>query len=309
MIGALVLLLIICLLLASSYVCYREVFYVPPQTETDLHKLPNSKQYRPFKETSIQMIQHALSIPYEDVWIKSFDGLSLHAKYYENSPTAPLQIMCHGYRSCAERDFCGGLPFALEKGYNVLLIDQRAHGKSEGKCLTFGVKERLDCRSWIDYAIERFGADVKIVLYGMSMGSATVLMASELSLPTNVKGILADCGYTSPSDIIKKVMKDRKYPVWPVYPLVRLSGRIYGGFDIEAASAAHAMTVCKVPVCLIHGEEDHFVPCDMSRQNYELCQSNHKKLLTIPGAGHGISYMVDKDAYLKTVCDFLASIL
>lgn len=303
-------LLILLFILLSTFICYRNVFSVPKQTQEDAFRLPNNDQYNRFKAESIAMIQHALSIsPYEDVWIRSYDGLKLHAKYYERFKDAPLQIMFHGYRSGAERDFCGGLPFALENGYNVLLIDQRAHGKSEGKCLSFGVNERFDCKSWIQYAVDRFGSDIKIVLYGMSMGSATVLMASSLSLPENVRGIIADCGFTSPADIIKKVMKGRGYPIWPVYPMVRLSGKLFGGFDIESASATQAMPLCTIPVFLIHGEDDRFVPCEMSRINYELCASKNKKLLTVPNAGHGISYMEDKELYLKEVRDFLASIL
>lgn len=149
------------------------------------------------------MIRDTLSIPYEDVFITSFDGLRLHAKFYAASERkAPVQIMFHGYKSSAERDFCGGLREGIDGGFNVLLVDQRAHGESEGKYLTFGVNERFDCLSWASYAAERFGNDVKIYLYGISMGAATVLMASALPLPKSVSGIVADCGYTSPKDII-----------------------------------------------------------------------------------------------------------
>ena len=301
-------LVLLLLLLAASYICYRMVFYVPDQNLEDVISVPDTEQYAPYKNQCAKMIKNVLAIPYEEVWIQADDGIRLFGKYYETSHGAPLQIMFHGYRSAGERDFCGGLPCALERGYNVLLVDQRAHGKSGGKCLTFGIKERYDCLTWINYAVERFGAETEIFLYGLSMGAATVLMATELELPSNVKAVVADCGYSSPADIVKKVMKDRHYPVWLLYPVVRLGGIVFGGFDMESAGASGAMINCRIPVLFIHGEDDRFVPCDMSRENCRLCASEKKRILTVPGAAHGISYMVDKITYLKELDSFLESI-
>ena len=217
--------------------------------------------------------------------------------------------MLHGYRSGAERDFCGGLKFGIDSGFNVLLVDQRAHGKSEGKCLTFGIKERYDCLTWINYVISQAGGSCKIALYGMSMGAATVLMAAGSGLPKNVACIVADCGYTSPKAIIKKVIREMHYPVFPTYALVRLGGMLFGGFDIEEYSAVQAMEKCDIPVLFIHGADDRFVPCDMGRENHRHCRAEGKKLLIVPNAGHGMSYMSDKRAYLGTVSEFLKSAL
>lgn len=271
--------------------------------------LPDDEQYTPYAAQASQMIRHALAIPYETVSVTSYDGLTLRGKYYPASPEAPWLIMFHGYRSGAERDFCGGLPFGIESGFNVLLVDQRAHGKSDGRCLTFGIKERRDCLSWIEYVCSRTNNTAKIVLYGMSMGAATVLMATALGLPENVIGIVADCGYTSPSAIIQKVLRDRHLPMFPTYALLRLGGMLYGGFDLEAASAVSAMDQCDIPILFIHGEDDRFVPCDMGRENYSHCHSLKKELLTIPNAGHGMSYMVDKTKYLDAVSSFLGKVL
>ena len=217
--------------------------------------------------------------------------------------------MLHGYRSGAERDFCGGLKFGIDSGFNVLLVDQRAHGKSEGKCLTFGIKERYDCLTWINYVISQAGGSCKIALYGMSMGAATVLMAAGSGLPKNVACIVADCGYTSPKAIIKKVIREMHYPVFPTYALVRLGGMLFGGFDIEEYSAVQAMEKCDIPVLFIHGADDRFVPCDMGRENHRHCRAEGKKLLIVPNAGHGMSYMSDKKAYLGTVSEFLKNAL
>jgi len=305
MIYILIVLIILFALLIGSYICYRLAFAVPKRKETELFIMPDSGQYAPYKAKTFQMFSHARSIPYEEVWIQSFDGVKLFGKYYETSPGAPVQIMFHGYRSVAEIDFCGGMPFALGEGYNVLLVDQRAHGKSGGKCLTFGIKERYDCASWVNYVSNRFGKDTKIALYGMSMGAATVMMAAGLDLPENVRGVVADCGYTSPADILKKVLGDRHYPVWLVYPLIRLGGRIFGGFDTEKASALEALSHSSVPVLFIHGEGDDFVPCYMSRENYKACTSENKQLLTFPGAGHALSYFMDEERYLNGVRSFM----
>lgn len=167
------------LTLAAAYAAVRVGCYVPPRCDEDVFSMPDTEQYNVFRAQSEKMIRDTLSIPYEDVFITSFDGLRLHAKFYAASERkAPVQIMFHGYKSSAERDFCGGLREGIDGGFNVLLVDQRAHGESEGKYLTFGVNERFDCLSWASYAAERFGNDVKIYLYGISMGAATVLMAS-----------------------------------------------------------------------------------------------------------------------------------
>ena len=293
------------LILLAAYICYRKGLVVPKQTEKMLFYMPKTEQYAPYKDEFRAMTRAALAIPYEDVYISSYDGLKLHAKLYTgSSPAAPVQILFHGYKSGAERDFCGGLQFAREGGYNVLLVDERAHGKSEGKCLTLGIKERYDCLSWVNYAVERFGAETKILLYGMSMGATTVLMATGLDLPKNVVGVAADCGYTSPSAIVKKVLADAHAPVFLLYPLARLCGLVYGGFDVEEASAPEALAKCKIPALFVHGGDDRFVPCDMGRENYAACASDYKRLLIVPGAGHGLSYMLDKKAYLDALHEF-----
>lgn len=302
MIALYILVAVAVLVLALALVGYRMGLYVPPQTEKSIYNIPDSDQYAPYKKQIFRMMDTVCALPYEEVCITSYDGLRLYAKYYETAKGAPLQIMFHGYKCRGERSFCGGLQTALEGGFNALLIDQRAHGKSEGKCLTFGVKERYDCLSWVNYAVARFGADTKILLYGMSMGAATVLMAAGLDLPKNVVGIAADCGYTSPEDIVKKVLADMHLSF--AYPVAMLSARIFGGFKLNEASALEAMEHCHVPVLLVHGGDDRFVPCEMSRQNYSHCASDYKRLLIVPNAGHGMSYMVDNAAYYSALAEF-----
>ena len=304
-----IILLITAAVAAASYFCYRLAFSVPKQSREALFEMPDTEQYAPYSAEAKQMISDALEIPYKEAVVTSYDGLRLFGKCYIASADAPWLIMLHGYRSGAERDFCGGLKFGIDSGFNVLLVDQRAHGKSEGKCLTFGIKERYDCLTWTNYVISQAGGSCKIALYGMSMGAATVLMAAGSGLPKNVACIVADCGYTSPKAIIKKVIREMHYPVFPTYALVRLGGMLFGGFDIEEYSAVQAMEKCNIPVLFIHGDDDRFVPCDMGRENHRHCRAEGKKLLIVPNAGHGMSYMSDKRAYLGTVSEFLKSAL
>ena len=205
-------------------------------------------------------------------------------------------------------DFCGGSDIAFQMGHNVLLIDERAHGKSQGRSITFGIKERQDLLCWVNYAIDRFGSDVRIVLYGVSMGGSTVLMASELDLPENIRGIVADCPYSSPMDIITEVGYQQKYPMKLVRPFSILGAKIFGGFDILETSCTEAVKHTKVPILILHGADDSFVPASMSEQ---IANANPEMIrrFTFPGADHALSYMVDTPRYRKIVTDFVSEIL
>lgn len=294
--------------LTASYLLYRRVFSVPRRRPGDALILPQGSQYEQSREVMVSLIEGALSRKYERVSITSRDGLTLCAKYYHIADGAPVEILMHGYRGFAERDFCGGLRLCVESGHNALLVDQRAHGDSGGRCLSFGILERYDCLDWIGFITGRFGEHTEIILTGVSMGAATVLSATDLPLPENVVAVIADSGYTSPRDIIRKVLADMSCPVWAVYPFIRLGARIFGGFDLEESGAVTSLASCRIPVLLIHGEDDRFVPCRMSRENYAACASE-KTLLTVPGAGHGLSYIVDREAYERAVRGFLSSVL
>lgn len=300
-------LLLLLLLGGVLWYCYDQVFRVKRELTLEPKSIPFGSIYKNHRDIILSMVEHAVSIPCREVSATARDGAVLHARYYEAAPDAPVQILFHGYRSNALRDFCGGMPYALESGWNVLLVDQRAHGKSGGRCLSFGILERWDVLSWIDYVNHEFGEDTPIVLGGISMGAATVLMASDLDLPANVKGIYADCGYSSPRAIIRKVMAERGLPVPLVYPLVRLAGRLIGGFDVDSASAVESLKHCRLPVLFIHGEADAFVPCEMSRENYAAC-AGEKTLLTVPGAAHGVCFVLDRPRYTETVSHFLQKV-
>ena len=296
---------IIALIFLVSYICFRMVFYVPRTQDqsTDEVILPEGEIYEPYHSLMEEWILEARNFPQEDFYIKSHDGLTLHAKYFEYAPNAVTEIMFHGYRGSAERDLSGGIQRCFALGRNVLLVDQRTSCGSEGNVISFGINEHRDCLAWIDFAINHFGKDVKLVLTGISMGASTVLMAAGKPLPENVVGVLADCGFSSPKKIIQKCAKDMHLPAKLVYPFIKFGAKIYGHFDLEEYSPLEAMKTCKVPVIFFHGEDDDFVPCDMSREMYAACTSP-KKLVTIPNAGHGLVYLVDNEKYFQSVIEF-----
>ncbi len=289
----------------TLYVIFSMTFRVPRAVRGDPHFLPDQKGYNEAREEIFSLMDHALTLPFTDVWTESRDGLRLHGRYFHRGDGLPVRILVHGYRGSAYRDFSGGIAFALGEENNVLLIDQRAHGKSAGRALSFGILERYDVLSWIEFVQKEYGEEVPIVLSGLSMGAATVLMAAELPLPPSLRLIIADSGYSSPGEIIYKVIGDLGLPPSIFYPLVRLSGKIYGGFDIESASAEAAVTRATVPIFYVHGEGDDFVPTEMSRRCHRVTASK-TAIFTVPGAGHGLSFILDGAGFASALRDFCA---
>ena len=293
----------LCLLI--SYSCYRIAFYAPPRTPVPegTIEIPEGEIYEAHREKMENWVRQMRKLPHRSFEITAFDGLKLHAKFYEYAPGAPIELMFHGYRGSAERDLSGGIERCFRVGRSALIVDQRCAGKSDGHVITFGIHERRDCLKWIDFTIDHFGPDVKIILTGISMGAATVLMVGGEALPPNVVGILADCGYSSAKAIMYEVIRKMGLPPVISYPFVKLGARIFGHFDLEETSPLEAVQRCKLPVIFFHGEADDFVPCAMSRENFEACASR-KRLVTIPGAGHGLAYAVEPDRYVEELYDF-----
>lgn len=291
------------LALLTSLICFLMVFYSPKrkQLDDDEYEIPSGEIYERYREDMVAWTKAIRSMPHEDLEVKSFDGLTLRGKYYEYKAGAPIELLFHGYKGNAERDLSGGVERCFRLGRNAILIDQRAGGSSDGHVISFGINERRDCHTWVNYVIEHFGNDVKLIIGGVSMGAATVMMAAGDPLPKNVIGVLADCGYTSAEEIIKKVVKDMKLPVWLFYPFIKLGARIFGGFDLEETSPMEAMKKCTLPIVFVHGDTDDFVPYDMSVRLHEACASEKKTLITIKGAGHGLAYPADKDGYVENL--------
>lgn len=306
----LILLLLILLLAAFLYALhfgYKLAFqYVDPLVSP--YDYTDDDQTRKIKPVQDAIIAEFLKAPYEEVSITSHDGLKLTGRYYHVADGAPLEIQCHGYKGNALRDFSGAWSIAKAAGRNVLLINQRCHGGSQGRTITFGILERKDVLAWIRYSCDRFGS-VPILLSGVSMGAATVLMVAGMELPKNVKGIIADCPYDAPSNIIKKVLgQDMGMPVKFVYPLIRLGGMLYGKFNLGADSPVEAVKRAQVPILLIHGDDDRFVPYSMSC-NIHAAAPEKIEFHTISGAGHALNYVTDPEGYTKIVNAFTERLL
>ena len=297
---AIVILLLVFLI---AYICFRIVFYEDRKAKnTEEYSIPEGAIYEPYRDQMIQWMKECRAMSQEEISITTFDGLKLYGKYFEYEPDAPMELMFHGYRGSAERDLCGGVQRCFALGRNVLIVDQRTSTKSEGNVISFGVNESRDCLCWLDYIVKRW-PNRQVILTGISMGAATVMTAAGYDLPENVAFVLADCGYTSAKAIIKKCAKQMKLPADLVYPFVKLGAKMYGKFELEEVSPIESMKKSKVPVIFFHGDTDDFVPHKMSVENHEACITK-KKLVTVPGAGHGLCYMMDPQGYLEELAAF-----
>lgn len=295
------------LVLIIAFVCFYLTFYSKTRDKAALaeYRIPPGRAYLPYREEMIAWIKQAREMPHTEMEISSYDGLTLRGRYYEKEKGLPIELQFHGYRGDSDRDLSGAVVRAFAVGRNALIIDHRGSGRSDGHVITFGVKETRDCLAWINHAISVFGEDVRLHLTGISMGAATVLMASGEKLPPQVKGVLADCPYSSAKEIIKKVIREMGLPASFLYPFVRLGARLFGGFDPNRAEPIEAVKRATVPIILYHGDADGFVPCEMSEELYAACASEKKQFIKIPGADHGLAYSADKENYLKTLNEFI----
>lgn len=294
--------------LLVALLCYFKVFYSRKRKPLgeDAYEIPEGEEYEAYRDQIIEWVKLARTYPHEDVEITSHDGLTLRGRYYECNKDGIVEILFHGYRGNAERDMSGGVARCFALGRNALIVDHRGSGRSDGHTITFGILEKRDALRWVDFAIEHFGKDVRIILTGISMGAATVMMASGENLPENVICTLADCGYSSAKEIIKKVIREMKLPAELCYPFVKLGAFLFGGFRLEEDSPMEAMARVKIPLIFIHGASDDFVPCDMSERLFAACASPHKSFVKIEGAAHGLAYPTDKEGYVQALADFQA---
>lgn len=293
------------LILLIAYICFLKVFKLPKRKKLGKgeYDLPPGEIYEPFYPQMRNWVDSIRSMNRKKVEITSFDGLKLRGYYYEYSPDSPLELIFHGYGGNAERDLSGGVERCFALGRSVILIDQRGAGESEGRICSFGINERRDCLAWIEFANQKFGNDRPIIIGGISMGAATVMMASGENLPQNVVCVMADCGYSSQEKIIKKVVREMKLPQNLIYPFIKLGAKLFGSFNLEETSPVESVARSRTPIVFIHGDRDDFVPFDMSVECFNACKAK-KKIVTIEDAGHGLAFPVNQTKYVESLRDF-----
>ena len=249
-----------------------------------------------------------LSEPYEDIYVKSKDGLKLHATYFPQGEEKKAVLCFHGYTGEGMKDNLAISNYYLKKGYSLLLVDARAHGASEGTYIGFGCLDRYDALCWLDWIIGQCGENVEILMHGTSMGGATVLMASGLALPSQVKGIVSDCGFTSPKEVFTHVLHSMYHlSAFPAIPAADLINKRLAGYGMDESNAAREVRKATVPILLIHGDADTFVPVSMCQEIYENIASPKQKLI-VKGATHAESYYKDKVGYEKALDQFITSL-
>lgn len=272
--------------------------------EKEAGKTPYGKFY-----TGIQMgHQWLLDHNARDVYMTSHDGLKLHATWVPAPNARGTVVLVHGYQSCVLTDFSVAFPLYHELGFNLLLPTQRSHGKSEGKYVTFGVLESRDMLDWAAYHNAHFGA-IPMIFSGLSMGASTVMYLADENLPENVRGLIADCGFTTPKEIISKVFRQVAHiPAGFVLWATELFARVFGKFSLSGKDTTQSLAKNTRPIVLIHGLDDDFVPCDMTRRSHAACSGN-KRLLLVEGAGHGVSFLRAKEEYLSLVTQLIGECL
>lgn len=239
--------------------------------------------------------------PHEDIYIRSKDGLKLHGTYFP-CPGSKRAVLCfHGYTSEGLNDFSSIAKFYREKGFHLFIVDERAHGKSEGTYIGFGCLDRHDARRWMDAVVERLGTDCEILLHGISMGGATVLMSTGLSLPPQVKAAVSDCAFTSAWEVFSSVLKNMYHlPAFPIMQIANRMAKKKAGYSLDECNAREEVKKAAIPILFIHGDADTFVPCSMVYELYEACRSS-KKLLIIKGASHAECYYKEPQDYEASV--------
>ncbi len=246
--------------------------------------------------------------PHERVEVKSRDGLRLVGDFYINENKTDKTVLCvHGYNSCGYSDFAPMVAPILAHGCNCLLIDQRHYGESEGSHTGFGLLERRDLPVWIDL-VNGYFPEGKIVLYGVSMGAATVMLAGALDLPKTVVGIVEDCGFTSVRETFADVLKRlTRLPSFPLVPLVSGLARLLLKLDLRT-DARDAVAKAKVPMLFLHGDADAFIPASMCKALYEAC-GGEKYMHIYEGAAHAQSHYMRPEDYERDFFAFIDAVM
>jgi len=288
---------------AAGYAVFRAAIRRPVKPK------PESKDPRKIERRAIRDKNNAAlyALKPEDFSLATPDGLTLKAWFLPaEKPSKRFAICVHGYKCNGPDEFSHMMPFYhQELGYNYLLPDDRAHGRSEGKYIGFGCLDYKDILQWANYLIERYGEDIEIILHGISMGAVTVMLANANNPPPQIKLVIEDCGFTTLVDEMKANLKEMTRPKLSfLIPLGSIWCRLIAGYRFADADCIEAVKKAKNPVLFIHGAADTFVPTDMVYRLFEACAAP-KDLLVVEGAVHAYSYYDAPELYREKVRNFI----
>lgn len=307
------------LTLSIGIVIFTAEYYVDVAIKRNKKKFSNKKRRnKSLRNTNKTMIKDMIKVhsqmveksnlwqkevSSEDIFITANDGIKLFGKLYENENSNKYVLIAHGYNCSLTDMLCYGPEF-YEQGYNVLFIDMRAHGKSEGDYIGMGWLERIDIKKWCEYLVEK-NPNAKIALFGQSMGAAAVMMASGEDLPKNVCACIEDSGYTSVGNIYKTILKETYHlPSFPLLNTANLKVKKKAGYSFFDADACKQLAKSTIPTLFIHAEKDSFVPFENVIRLYTVA-NEPKEIYTVKGAEHVCAAFYKKDEYFKKVFSFL----
>ena len=300
-----ILLIIILVLLAASYYMFASVFdmkiykHTEPSpdyidSEKDLMR-PTAHKLYAFQAPYMEKFK---DIPYEDLYVTSFDGLKLHGYLYKGEGKEVV-ICVHGYKSAPPNDYADKMEIYTARKATILCIDDRAHGKSEGRYLGFSELDKYDIKSWVEKINELYD-NPNIYLHGVSMGGASVIHTADMNLK-NVKGIIDDCGYDTIDNIVRfLVTKSYHVPYFPLANLANMWAKLLAHVGFKDSIGEEIVAHSTVPIVFIHGKLDNFVPAQMSIDLYNACTSK-KAILLVEDCGHAAAYCCAKKEYTDLV--------
>lgn len=240
---------------------------------------------------------------HEMIQCDSFDGIKLRAKLFPNRRADQIIILLHGYQSSVSWDFGASFEWYYDAGFTILACEMRAHG-SEGRYIGFGALDRKDVWAWMRWICDRYGADVRIAIAGVSMGAATTMLACATDSFPQLKCAIEDCGYSSLKKLLRYLFEKKKQHTSFLIPAASLWSKILAGYFFSEANPKAALRVSRVPILLIHGDADAFVPFYMLQELYDSCTAE-KSMFTVHNAVHGESSYLDPDNYSRTAVSFL----
>ena len=292
-----VLLIIIIIYILLSYILFLLVSRKMPIVSKILDKKAGIEIDK-YKDKIIDNLEWINNIEYKDIYIRNRDNLLLHGIYIDNPKSKKILVLLHGYRSTPNRDVYPSVKDYYDLNYSILIIDQRACGKSQGKYITFGYKEKKDVIVWLKYLNKHYNKP--IVLAGISMGATTALLVPEI-YNKNIIAIYTDSGYISGYEEVKYTLKHYFYiPSSLFMPTINFCCKIFAKYNLKDINTLKSLKNIRIPILFAHGDIDDFIPAKNSLLNYKKYQGP-KKLLIIKNANHGMGYLVNKEKYLKVV--------